>query len=193
MTCNEPHWQEALAEYAAGAREFPPALKEHLAACPTCQEEMRYLRAIEAALAAWPLAEPDPTFLTRLLERLALEEVPIRADQVLPWSIWVPAMTLGAALMIAAIALPPQVPQAWGPALAEWPRQVAPWAAAPHFTLDPSPFWAVWTGLFVAVGGIGLTLALSAWNDRYTQRVEDLKRALSEAADHLLKMAHPMS
>ncbi len=185
------HGQDALAHYAAcPMAEWPPALRAHLAECPVCREEMHWLRTVEAALASWPLAEPAPGFLERLLERLAREQVPARAGQVLPWNIWVPAMTLGAALIIAALALPPQISQAWEPAISEWPRQVAPWAAEGRLTLDRGAFWAVWSGLFVATGGVGLTLALSAWNARYTRRVEEVKRALSEAADHLLKMAH---
>lgn len=194
MNCNNPHWQNALAEaLASNQTDLPPALAKHLAECPFCQAEVRWLREVEAALAAWPLAEPDPGFLERLLGRLAREEMPSRAWQVLPWNIWVPVVAVGAALVISALALPPQIPQQWEPAIAEWPRQVIPWAAEGRLTLDKGLFWAFWSGLFVAAGGVGLTLALNAWGSRQARRVEEFKRALNEAADHLLKMAHHTS
>lgn len=194
MNRHSPHWQESLIEYIAlGAEEPPLGFREHLAECPLCQAEVQSWHELRAALAAWPLAEPAPGLLGRLLERLAREEIPSRRWQLLPWNIWVPVMTVGAALLIAGFALPPQIRQAWGPEIAEWPRQVAPWATEGHLMLDRGLFWALWSGLFVAAGGIGLTLALSAWSDRHTARVVEFKRALSEAADHLLKMAHHTS
>jgi hypothetical protein len=123
-------WHDSLLE-AALTGTVPPALQQHLSACPSCTEEFSALRARRERLdALLPLVaqsgEPSPEFHARVL---AAAEAPGNARRTPPWLAW--GLATVAALLVAALITSfalrsrtsPPVPQAELAAaqkLAEW-------------------------------------------------------------------------
>jgi uncharacterized protein YbaR (Trm112 family) len=193
MTCSDAHWQGDLAQYVAdgepedGAQR---AIREHLLSCPVCREQLQWLRAVETALQEWPQVAPDPALVARIVANLPTLAAHAHEWHALPWSVWVPAATMGVALAVAMLALPPHTAQGLGLSVAEWPLALKAYSAASQITLDSDLFWTVWSGLFVAVGGVGVTVALNAWNERCTREAPHLRLAMAEAAQRLSRLAH---
>lgn len=163
-------------ELAAPARREAEA---HLAGCPACRQELERLRALFAALEAWPEAEPARDFAgdvlaqvrarraaaRRLQALLALQAAAALALLAWGWSLAVPWLdALGRDLGARALGWVAEAAatlQAWQQGLAGdlVPRLLAAWeqaATAPVLPLadQPATFWAA-----VLAGALALWLA----------------------------------
>jgi len=78
MNCAEIHERVVLAAYSELADDENHALLQHLAACPSCQEEQQHLLALKTLSAAYPVVEPSPNLVARSRTRLedALDALP---------------------------------------------------------------------------------------------------------------------
>lgn len=196
MGCNDTKWQEHLAQYVADKEsrsQLSPGLQEHLMHCPFCQQQLQWLRIVESALAEWPAASPHPTLAARIIAQLPHAPLPAQEWQALPWTVWVPALTVGVAMAFAMLSLPPQASHELRLSIAEWPRTLGAYSATPQTVLNRELFWAVWSGLFAGVGGVGVAVAFTAWNERQSRKAAHLRHTMAEAAQRLTHMAHRAS
>lgn len=193
MSCKEPFWWAELAQYVADGEplnEAYAALRAHLPACAACRQRLAWLRLVEQTLRAWPQARPDPAMAARIMAQLPPLPAGGAVWEALPWIVWVPALALGLGLALAMLALPPQMTHDLGLSLAEWPQALKAYdLVSQQAALDRDLFWTLWSGLFVAVGGIGLTVALNAWSERCSREAAHLRLAVSEAAHRLSRLA----
>lgn len=211
MSCRCDERAPALAQYVADGE--PPdatyaALRAHVSACTICAERIVLLRAVETALAAWPEAIVEPGLARRILRRLPASYARTRSVEewrALPWSVWVPALTLGVAMALVWVASPAGPPQGdsaqhLGVTMGQLPRTIGSWVGSLGLPLDapavtmPNPgdkaFWAVWSGLCIALGGGGVSLALGAWGEQHERRWQELRQSVAQAADRIVRLAH---
>lgn len=171
-----------LAQYVADgepARDEYRALRQHLSSCAACQETLATLRRVEAALWSWPPHKAPAGMTVRILGAIE-NETPVQAWKLLPWSIWVPALTLLVALALAVLLAPaPAV------SLLEPPVQLL------HLRLpeDPSLLWAVWIGVSAVIFGAGITMALVQGRMPNEAEIDHVRHRLSDKAQRLLHLA----
>lgn len=197
MACCDPVLADLLAEFVAdGQPSTRPyrALRDHLATCSACRGQAARLSIVHEALRAWPMATPPEALPARIIALLADEKGPLQAWHALPWSIWVPAVTALAAMLVVLLALPGQIVPAEaggqiGAAAAQWPLTLAERGARVQADLDPHAVAALWAGLFVSLGGVGVTMALRAWGEPYDRQVDCLRRAVTDTAGRLVRLA----
>ena len=72
MNCELAHERIVLAAYGELPDEQVHELDRHLATCTECSQERDQLLALKTLATAYPVAEPDPNFITR--SRIRLEE-----------------------------------------------------------------------------------------------------------------------
>lgn len=179
--------QRELPQYIADGEPVTPlytALRAHLERCPACATYAARLRLVEDALRAYPLAPlaADVSGVVRAV--IDLESRP----QEGAWRLWqpdvgIPAVALLAAVMIAILALPPDL-ASWG-SLSAWaqtpvmgPQMVPSWS-------DHSVFWAVWIGIFVTTAGLGIGLSLTGWNRQHSRRLSEIESQVSNLASRV--------
>ena len=73
MNCELAHERIVLAAYGELPDEQAHELDRHIVACSECGQEQQQLLALKTLATAYPVAEPDPNFITR--SRMRLEEV----------------------------------------------------------------------------------------------------------------------
>ena len=92
--------REELMEAVLGGPELAtPAVREHLASCAVCAEEIRTLRLTMELLEEWQTPEPSQYFSARLHARLREEQ----AHQAVGWLAWLrrPMVATAAAALLA--------------------------------------------------------------------------------------------
>ncbi|MGC1421496.1 MAG: HEAT repeat domain-containing protein [Terracidiphilus sp.] len=72
MNCELAHERIVLAAYGELPDEQAHELDRHIVACSECGQEQQQLLALKTLATAYPVAEPDPNFITR--SRMRLEE-----------------------------------------------------------------------------------------------------------------------
>lgn len=196
-TC--PEIRALLPEYVAEGKPGGPAyaaLRAHLAACPRCRAQMERLCRVEAALRSWPIAAAPPDLAPYVLAALVGERRDAEPWQVLPWRIWVPALAVTVALFVSVVAMSLD---AWPSAdqvqtlLSGWHASILAWLAPLQVRVDPSIFWAIWSGIFVTTAGLGISLGLRAFNQLDRQELDHLEEQAGEVADRVwgrLRGAH---
>jgi anti-sigma factor RsiW len=161
------------------------AVRAHLASCPHCRITVERLVQVETSLSRWPLQQAPPDMAERILAAID-REAPIEAWNMLPWNVWLPALTLLVALALA-IHLTPAM-QA-GLITAPWiePGKMAPLPL--QFSRDPAFLWALWIGFSIAVSGMGITLALVHGRLPDEEEIDHLRDRLSDTAHRLRRLA----
>ncbi len=78
MNCEGARDSIILAAYGELPDEDAVGLEQHLAACAACLEELNAMRALDRAVALFPMAEPDPNLVAQSRMRLdeALDAMP---------------------------------------------------------------------------------------------------------------------
>ncbi|MGI6376121.1 MAG: hypothetical protein ACOX3S_08940 [Anaerolineae bacterium] len=184
-------YDDQLAELAASGADAPTdaALQAHLALCPRCRAELARLRCAELVLRAWPLAPLPRDLVAPVLARIA----PLPAEpawQLLPWTVWVPALaialTVGIVLAanLVGLSLPESAPldvALTAPTLPTMASLRQPLSAAGR-----DLFWSIWFGLFFTMAGVGVSLALMA----RPRQLDDLTADLRERWQALRESAH---
>ena len=193
MICKDSHCWVELAQYVADGEpptEAYDALRAHLLGCAACQQRLAWLRLVEEMLQEWPQVAADPALAARIVAQLPPLATVSATWQALPWNVWVPALAVGLGLTLTMLALPQQMTQDLL-SLAEWPQALKTYGvASQQAPLNRDLFWTLWSGLSVAVGGVGVTMALNAWSERCSREAAQLLLAVSEAAHRLSRLAH---
>jgi len=94
MKCDEI--RERIPDVAAGFSEITADESSHLAACNTCAEQLKAMRATMNLLDEWQVPEPSPYFDVRLQARLREEMAKRQAG----WLHWFRRPALAAALTV---------------------------------------------------------------------------------------------
>jgi anti-sigma factor RsiW len=186
MTDCKAH-EALLAQYVADGqpplREYQ-ALRRHLATCEDCRAAAHALQRVEQALWAWPLY-PAPTGLVERTLANIDGETPMEPWKPLPWSVWLPALTLLVALALALLLAPepglaPAVP---------WLEPQAELAFQVRLPDDPALLWALWIGGAIVVFGAGITMALVQGRLPNETEMDHLRHMLSDTAQRLWRLA----
>lgn len=70
-------------------------LAQHLEECPACRAFLSRLREVDAALRQLPLEKAPATLAQGVLERrLGRSSLPASREEFLPWTIWLPILSL---------------------------------------------------------------------------------------------------
>lgn len=178
----------ALAQYVVEGcpqtRQYDK-LRDHLAGCPRCRQDLDELRRVELALRAWP-PRPAPAHLTSRILAAIEREAPVEAWSPLPWSVWLPALTLLAALALTALLIPPQPTELHAPL---WIEPAIQWSGLLQLLDDPDLGSALWIGGSAALAGIGITIALMHGRMPSEDEVQVLRHRLSDTAQRFWRMA----
>ncbi len=179
-----------LAEYVAAGE--PDAwryrrLRAHIQRCPHCQARLESLRYVEQALRTWPSHVPQRSLLPKILQAVSEEAVQNEDWQLLPWNIWVPIVAVGAALLIAAISLPPsslatETISSWEKVLGGSSTVTLVWDGTHELP------WAVWTGVVAVAAGLGTAFGFSE-RISLLQPFEMARAYLSGWIDRLVALA----
>lgn len=183
MTCDT--LREQLVDYVVAGEPADghyAALREHLSHCMLCQQDLGYLRQVELALRAWPLEEVTPSLQLRLLATGNRPQQPMDLSP-LPWAIWLPALTVLIAIMLALFLTPVSLSVALQPATA--PLEWNPAAQS----LDQDAVRAVWVGVSVALAGIGVTMALSETEMPDMSDMDGLRSRATHAIQRIWRLA----
>jgi len=188
--------ESALAEYVArGLPSESPRYRperEHLRHCSECRAFLLALQEVEDALHRPPEYVPDPSLTDRILAKINAE-IPIEVEtwRILPTAVWLPAMALVVALLMAFALIPGNA----GPGLlvdAE-PSRVAEGLSVATgglwLALERDLFWPVWSGIAVTLAGFGLSLFLSQWDDKNKQEVVRFEEQARSAVSRVAEMA----
>ncbi len=177
-------WQDLLAQYVADGEPLWPeyeALRCHLAVCPECQATAEALRRVDLALREWP-RQPVPKGLAPRILATIEQETYIEPWKPLPWSVWLPVLTLLAAVGLAITLAPVRVSVS----------AAFPWGVEPlqcQLLEDPALLWAIWLGVAVMVFGAGITIALVQGRLPNQAEMDHLRDKLSHTAQRLLHLA----
>jgi hypothetical protein len=129
------------------------ATRAHVEGCPRCQEYLRVLSDVDAALRAWPEEAPPPDLAARVLSQAT--RLPQRASMVAPVPSAMPLV--GLLPVIAALLLSIRELAQWLAALPFW-ASLEEWPAAVQVA---APFGAAALVLF-ALGGLASLAAAPA-------------------------------
>lgn len=188
--------QEQLPQYVADGERASPryaALRTHLASCAACRAHAQRLRLVEEALRTYPRAHPTPLLTDRILETVGRERAAMEEWRPLSWDVWVPVIVFVMALLIASTSLPQGMPARvpdtrLTETLATWPyflqTRSTLWGK-----MDKELLWAVATGIFATVAGLGMGVTLASWNKLDAFDLGGLERRITSMAHRLLKRA----
>jgi len=128
------------------------ATRAHVASCPRCQEYLRILSDVDAALREWPDEAPPPELAARVLSRAT------RSSQQAPAAASVPSAMPLVGLLPVIVALVVSVRQ-----LAQWLAALPFWVALEEWPAlqGAAPFAAAAVVLF-ALGGLASLAAAPA-------------------------------
>ncbi|MBM3188379.1 MAG: hypothetical protein FJZ90_06610 [Chloroflexi bacterium] len=193
LPCDDLQWQ--LPQFVADGEPRSPAytgLIRHLGSCACCADYARRLRMVEKGLRGYPALRPDPALTKRVLEVVAAEQRAWEAWNPLPWNVWLPTLAIILALLVFAVSLPPQsVPvtlvEDLEHGLINWSVPLGTWATSLRLEVSTDRFWAIWTGVFVATAGIGLSLGLARWSRLNSRSLDDLEAQISDAVQRVLR------
>ena len=189
--------QEQLPQYIADgepASSQYAAIRAHLRCCLHCGAHARRLRLVEEALQTYPLVRPETSLTARILGALSAEEFTQEKEwRLLPWDVWVPALSFALAVLLAMRFIPPHLlpvtsAQELESTLPNWPNTVDAWTKLPSLFEDDA-FWPVWSGIFAAMAGIGLSLSLACWNALNSRSLGNLEGHVTDAAHRLWAFA----
>lgn len=169
--------QPAAGEYAA--------VRAHLNSCTNCLATVELLQYVETGLSDWPLQPASPDLTNRILAAID-REAPIEPWRLLPWNIWLPALTLLVALALA-IFLTPSMQGELG--TVPWIEPVKAVPLQVQFSADPALLLALWIGFSTAVCGIGITLALVHGRLPDEEELDHVRHRLSDKAHRLWRLA----
>ena len=157
MHCEEARWMILELTLESGPTDSKP-LREHLRGCPACSYFLARVEETDLALRALPV-ESAPAGMTRQV----LAQAAARGDRegFLPWSVWLPVLSLLAGLIWAYVTLVwrsgPALISSVNPALAEWLARAEEWLMSQQATLSAVGL-SVGAGLLFTVLAIGLGL-----------------------------------
>jgi anti-sigma factor RsiW len=180
MTCDIQY--ERLAEYIAEGEPMGPKhadLRAHMMTCPHCRSRTALLRQVECALRAWPMENVSQPLHTRLMA--TLRPAPAIDWYQLPWSLWLPVLTLLSAVGLAVALVPPAVPVTVKPLGSEF--------GLLRSLLAGDGLTAMWVGLATALAGIGVTIALALGRLPNAGEIESARSRASEAVEHVRHLA----
>lgn len=166
------------------------SLRAHLGACPACRAYAERLRVVEEALRTYPRVWPDPALTMRIMRTVAAEkQAQEESWHLLTWDVWLPVAALVLTLLIVVMSAPPQVLpemplQEFEGTIAGWHSNINTWVA-PVLPARGDTFWAIWSGLFVALAGLGLSLSLSCWNTLNSRSLDRLEEHVTEVVSRL--------
>jgi len=197
MQCDQvrPRLAEYIADVVSARGRTPgevEGIERHLAECAACRAEAERLRWVEEALWSYPGVEPPATLTAAVMRRVAAEPAaPPEEWQLLPWDVWVPAVALLLALVVAVVSIPPQLLPAIpgeevGGVVASWSEQVNAWLAPIGAPAHGGVVWAILGAILATTAGLGLSLALNAFP---TAEVSEFGSRVSSAASRLWDMA----
>jgi hypothetical protein len=133
-----------------------------------------------------PRRLPDPAIRARILSAIAQQSPEIAPWQLLPWTVWLPALALASAGAIALAALlPPDVLRlatAQAPAIVQQLDLPAPWLALREFNMSPDHWLSLWLGLSASMAGIGVLLTSSRWSASNSQVLVQWEHDLQQTA-----------
>lgn len=174
----------------SSAMDCPQDLRAHLADCVACRRYAQKLQIIDAALRERSLRSVSPYLSQRIMR--SVEQMEQEHWEILPWSVWLPALTIAAGLIVAACALPagylsPQKVSFWERSVTLTGTQPLPLFQPPLGESDA--FWALWSAVFAVVSGLGIILGLNSFDEEQRDCVHEVKRDIQSRADRLL---HPL-
>jgi len=188
MLNHDQVWQQ-LADYVADGEpensEYV-ALRIHLHDCALCRAQLARLRDVESALRSYPLLRPSPELTRSILH--AIRSEPRQEDwRLVPWSIWLPSLTLLLAFGFVAFVLPPHTQFALPmvspePLPATEAIQLREWLIT---STQNDPFWPLWAGLLIVASGLGFALSLASWGSSTNRQFDRFESRLSSAAERL--------
>jgi len=193
LSCRE--CRQRLPEYVEDSEQVTPsnyALRDHLATCQKCRSYYEDLRCVESSLVAYPML-PTPADLTARVMRQISGESQTQSEEWhwLPWDVWLPFAAIFLALLLASFALV-QDSVVQGPALTdltlstvEWSDSLRTWSAQISRHMEDTVFWAVCTGLFVTLGGLGIAMGLSGLQNPDGEAYQVLSTRVSDVTHWL--------
>lgn len=172
------------------AMDYPRDLRAHLADCAACRRYAQKLQIIDTALRERPLRSVSPYLSQRIMR--SVERMEQEHWEILPWSVWLPALAVAGGLIVAAYSFPTGhfLPQE----ISFWERSVTLAGAQPVSLLEPplgesDAFWALWSAVFAVISGLGISLGLNSFHEEQRECVQEVKQDLQSRAERLL---HPL-
>lgn len=135
-------------------------LAQHLQACPLCRAFLARVAVVDSALRDLPLMAAPAGLQARVLQRVP--RATSRSDgEFLPWTLWVPVLSLVSGAAVACVTLlvqhGPAMSGTFSPSFAEWLSQAERWMAANGAALGAVTLSVTAGLLFMAVAiGLGL-------------------------------------
>jgi len=187
-TCRE-QLPQYVADHQPADAEFD-ALRRHLASCHDCCAYHERLITVEAALARMPRMIPSARVRAHVIAMIAHEGRTAPPWQWLPWTVWLPALALIAALAIAwASLLHPEIGLGALPDLETvvQPLNVpAPIPSLARVDWSSDRATALYIGILLGLAGFGLMLSLARWSPANSRRLEHLEDQAEQAAERWL-------
>ncbi len=188
--------QEKLSQYIADGEPASPhygALRNHLASCSACRAHARRLRQVEEALHTYPRAHPNPLLTDRILKAVGRERAAMEEWHPLSWDMWLPVVVFILALLIAGASLPQgilaRVPDTrLTETLVTWPSFLQSRSAL-WGKMEKELLWAVATGIFASIAGLGMGITLAYWSKLDAVDLGDLEQRLTNTALRLWRRA----
>ena len=184
---------ERLPEYIAGGEPLSlryASLAAHLRRCTSCAAHARALRAVEDALRSYPRVAADPQLTARILQHVLARARIHDAWEPLPWTVWLPGLAFSLAILLVVVSLPAQTlsgvsvePVGLAPLAPGW---VHAWVGALYAEVGRESFWAIWSGVCLALAGIGLGVGLRGWTSGNARSLEGIEHHVSDAAERVL-------
>jgi len=173
---------------SAVARE----LEAHLSGCAACRDYAQRLCDVEEALRQYPLRVPSPELSERVMQVVERESRRREDDWVLlPWDVWVPALALLIALVVAVMSLPartfgaPSPLVSLGESMVAWSQGFLRWGASLLQGANDGDFWALWTVASVLLALLGITIGWSGWRSADDDAHRQLQTRLAHMSDWL--------
>ncbi len=180
--------RQELAEHAQarnGEPQYPRYVQMHLAHCSECRGYTRRLVLIDEALRERPLARPSPELPWRIMR--SVEQVQQEEWQMLPWTIWLPTLTITISLIIAASSLSSNQLSAQEFASLEHSLSDPQSLSLSRLALRESDaFQALWIGLSAIISGLGISLGVNSFREAQREYIRGLRGDIQDRASRLL-------
>lgn len=160
MRCEEVRGQILEQTLEGGPLRVEGTLAQHLQACPSCRVFLARLAVVDAALRELPLLAAPSGLRARIQEQIA-DRPAESAGEFLPWTLWMPVLSLVGGVAVACIVLllerGPALGDTFSPTLAEWMVQAQQWLVHNGSVLSTVTLSVTVGLLFMAVAiGLGL-------------------------------------
>lgn len=145
--------RQAILEHTLEGEPIAPdsPLGAHLRQCPDCQRYHEAIVQVDTALQAMPLQAAPSWIVERVLARIE----PNREQPFLPWTVWVPLLSLFAGFAWAYAAFVWTRSAQIAPTVAVWPTQLEIWLSTHQGALGALSLSVV-LGLIFSVLGVGV-------------------------------------